>query len=475
MGAGRSVIRFALATMLSLALFAPARGAETEAVGPVQFLMMSDLHFDPMADPKLVDRLSSGEPEEWPAIFESSSDRSLGRYGADSNWRLLHSALRQMKRTLPNPAFVVLPGDFLAHNFRRLFDVAAATDHSDAAYRLFVRRTRQFLALELAKTFPDTPILPALGNDDSVCGDYQLQPGGPFLSDTLPILRALVGSLASPGFDRNWTNSGNYSVAVHGLRIIFPNTVFFSARYRNTCGSADDADPGSATLAWLETELAAATHAHERVWLVYHIPPGVDGFATLRRGSCPDAVVPMWQQTHATPFAALMRRYSNAVVASFAGHTHVDDFRLLGDDSGYYGFVLITPGLSPIYGQNPAFRIVVSDAAGGLLDQTTYELANLREMGNGDGAPPAWRAEYTFTQAWQLPRIDLTSLTQLYAMVADVPESSARWHTFYPVSSPVYWSPSLGEAGPQAVLAYHCATGNVLLQNYRQCYCDVGK
>jgi hypothetical protein len=96
-------------------------------------------------------------------------------------------------------------------------------------------------------------------------------------------------------------------------------------------------------------------------------------------------------------------------------------------------------------------------------------------MSDGGGASPTWRAEYTFTQAWRLPRIDLASLTQLYAMVADVPENSARWHTSYPVSSPVYWSPSLGEAGPQAALAYHCATGNILLQKYGQCYCGGGK
>jgi hypothetical protein len=261
---------------------------------------------------------------------------------------------------------------------------------------------------------------------------------------------------------------------VRGLRIIFPNSIFFSARYRNTCGSPDAADPGTATLAWLETEFVAASQAHERVWLVYHIPPGIDGFTTLRTGSCPDAIVPIWRQTYAAPFAALMRRYSDAIVASFAGHTHVDDFRLLDDDGGYYGFVLITPPLSPIYGQNPAFRTVVSDGAGGLLDQTTYELANLQGAEDGR-APPAWRAEYTFTQEWQLPRIDLASLTHLYAMVADLPEDRTRWRMFYPVSSPVYWSASWGEASSQAILAFHCATGHVLLQSFRQCYCGDAK
>jgi sphingomyelin phosphodiesterase acid-like 3 len=431
--------------------------------------MISDLHFDPMADPKLVDRLAVADPEEWHAVFESAADTGLARYGKDTNWPLLRSALGQMKEALPEPAFLLVPGDFLAHNFRRGFDASAA-DHSDAAYRLFVRKTMQFLALQLEQTFPDTPILPTLGNNDGLCGDYQLQPGGPFLADTLPVLRALVRALGEPGFDRNWTSYGNYSVAVQGWRIIFPNTVFFSAHFRNACGSAGGPDPGLATLAWLEGELAGAKQAQQHVWLVYHIPPGVDGFATLRQGSCPSMILPMWNQAYAEPFNALMRGYADTIVASFAGHTHMDDFRLLSDQNGYYTFVLITPALSPIFGQNPAFRTVVYDSSGGLVDQTTYDLVNLREAAGG-GAPPAWQAEYTFTQAWHLPQIDLASLTRLYAMTEDVPEDRDRWHSLYPVSSPVYWAMS-GEQQAQAVSAYRCATGQISPVEFAKCYCS---
>jgi hypothetical protein len=68
-------ITVALAAVLVISLSAPVWGSETEAVAPTRFLMMSDIHFDPM-DPKLVDRLSSTEPEEWRAIFESSDNKS---------------------------------------------------------------------------------------------------------------------------------------------------------------------------------------------------------------------------------------------------------------------------------------------------------------------------------------------------------------------------------------------------------------
>lgn len=465
-------IGFGLAVVFVAALCATAR-AEPPVVR--QILMMSDLHFDPMADPRLVDRLAATEPEQWSAVLESSDDTNLGGYGWDTNWMLLRSALRQMRETMPDPAFVLIPGDFLAHGFRREFD-AAASDHSNAAYRMFVRKTMQFVAEQLRGTFPARPILPALGNNDELCGDYQLQPGGPFLADTLPIVHELVGDDGRPDFDQNWTTYGNYSVKMAGVRVLVANTNFFSVHYRNACGSASDADPGRATLAWLDGALAAAKQAQEQVWLVYHIPPGIDGYATLRQGACADNVIPMWDEAYAEPFLALLRRYADTVVATFAGHTHMDDFRLIGDADGRYAFTLITPAVSPIFGQNPAFRTVAYDSTGSILDQTTYDLANLPQATAAGSAAPAWQAEYTFTQQWRLPRVDLPSLDRLYSLTGEEPERE-RWHTIFPVSSPAYWPQfsSAGESGAQAIRAFRCASGNVRFPDYRQCYCGAAK
>jgi hypothetical protein len=366
----------------------------------------------------------------------------------------------------------LIPGDFLAHNFQREFD-AAASDHSAAAYRAFVRKTIQFLGQQLKQAFPGTPILPALGNNDEECGDYQLQPGGPFLADTLRVVHALVGD-SGAGLDQTWTSYGNYSAKVDGIRILSANTNFFSIHYRNACGSVNDADPGRATFVWLEGALASAKNAQEHVWLIYHIPPGIDGYATLRRGACPGTMIPMWDQVYGDAYDALLRRYADTVVASFAGHTHMDDFRLIGDANARYAFTLITPALSPIFGQNPAFRTVVYDPAGAILDQTTYDLTNLPSATAAGATSPEWRAEYTFTQQWQLPRVDLPSLDRLYSLTQKVPEERLRWHTLFPVSSPVYWAPFSGgtEQLAQAIRAFDCATGNIPPSDYRQCYCS---
>jgi sphingomyelin phosphodiesterase acid-like 3 len=465
----------ALAIALAIGLCGTASGQQAppaEAAG--QVLVMSDLHFDPMADPSLVDQLAAAEPEQWSAVLDSSSDRSLGRYGRDSNWMLLRFALQHMAKTLPKPALVLIPGDFLAHRFREEFD-AAAKDHSDAAYRIFVRKTMQFLGEQLEQNFPATPILPALGNNDEECGDYQLQPNGPFLADTLPILRRLVGSAGAPGFDRDWQSYGNYSARVSSIRILSTNTNFLSVHYRNLCGSPADGDPGNATLAWLEAELAAAKEAREPVWLVYHIPPGIDGYATLRQGACPGTMIPMWDQAYPAVFLTLLKRYADTIAASFAGHTHMDDFRLIGDAEGRYGFALITPAVSPIFGQNPAFRTVVYGPQGGILDQTTYDLTNLPQATAAvGGVPPEWRAEYTFTRQWGLPRVDLASLDHLYTQITDVPAQREQWQIIFPVSSPVYWVPFSGGSGQlaQAVRAFRCASGNLGPSDYGQCYCS---
>jgi hypothetical protein len=57
-------------------------------------------------------------------------------------------------------------------------------------------------------------------------------PGGPFLADTLAILRAYLGGAAGPGFDQDWQSYGNYGVKVAGIRVLSTNTNFFSIHRR---------------------------------------------------------------------------------------------------------------------------------------------------------------------------------------------------------------------------------------------------
>ena len=67
------------------------------------WLVVSDIHLNPY------DAL---QRPSWP--------------GGDSNIALFESSLAAMKRAVPEPAVVLLPGDFLAHHFARLVNEHAA-------------------------------------------------------------------------------------------------------------------------------------------------------------------------------------------------------------------------------------------------------------------------------------------------------------------------------------------------------------
>lgn len=427
-------------------------------------LILSDLHFDPTANKVLVDRLTLAEPQQWAAILADDNSR-MSTYGNDTNWKLLSSALAAA-REQPKPDIVLILGDFLVHQFRARFN-AAATDHGDFAFRSFAVKTMRFLARQLEAAFPETPILPTLGNNDSDCGDYALRPGGDFLSDTFDIASGLIGPESGAPLRQTWQALGNYAVPNPALRnhlIVALNTNFFSPNYKNACGDASQGNPARATLAWLRRVLSEAEAAYQKVWLIYHIPPGIDAFATARHGACPVAPVGLFGEPYAREFHALMARYRATVVASFAGHIHTDGFRLLADNGKAFGFVLVSPAVSPIYGQNPAFRRLRLDDDGTIADQSVYYLANLPDAASG--ATAEWRLETSFDAAWSLPRFDLASLEELYRQIGASSAARGRWLDLYAVQGPARAAiNSTNDA------IYRCTAGNDRPDDFAHCTC----
>ena len=45
--------------------------------------------------------------------------------------------------------------------------------------------------------------------------------------------------------------------------------------------------------------------------------------------------------------------HRHTIIGSFAGHTHQDEFRIAAGN-----FIHVTPSLTPVFGNNPAFEIV---------------------------------------------------------------------------------------------------------------------
>src|SRR5208283_1283119 len=346
--------------LLTVLIATVASAPSARAVAKDKLLLASDIHFNPMADAALVSSLEAADSTQWASILQRTSPGSFSPYGQDTNWWLLQSALDQMRKTLPHPAFVMVTGDLLAHEFPKTF-LNAAHDTDPEHYWTFVLKTVEFLTLEFHKRFPGAKILVTPGNNDEDCGDYSIQAGGTFLSDTAEMARDLAG--ANGSFVGDWKALGSYNMphpTIPGVRILSLNSIFFSNNYHATnfskgCAVVVSTAAGD-LLQWLQSNLVAAQQANQKVWLMFHIPPGIDGYATVHKfaaqpqatgpsvdKSCADAIVPMWVPTWTAQFDALLETYQRTVLAGFAGHTHTDDFRLVNAAGVNQAFVLIDP------------------------------------------------------------------------------------------------------------------------------------
>ena len=111
-----------LAAIVVVLLFPAARAQSAEKPSPDQFLIASGIHFNPMADPSLIADLMAAAPAQWEAILQRSKLTAFSQYGHDTNWWLLQSSLNEMRATLPRPAFIMITGDILAHQFFQVID-----------------------------------------------------------------------------------------------------------------------------------------------------------------------------------------------------------------------------------------------------------------------------------------------------------------------------------------------------------------
>src|SRR5262249_41065842 len=132
-------------------------------------------------------------------------------------------------------------------------------------------------------------------------------------------------------------------------------------------------------------ELEAARAARDKVWLLMHIPPGLDSFATAASVRQNGPPVPLWQPELTSRFLQLVRTYQGTIQASFASHMHRDDFRVIRLDGKPAFFSKIASSISPIYGNNPGFYVVQYERETGLVqDYQMYYLTNLGGAGPTD-------------------------------------------------------------------------------------------
>jgi sphingomyelin phosphodiesterase acid-like 3 len=428
-------------------------------------LSLTDFHFDPFYDPKLFQELVQSPPSEWSRIFSGSQVPGYGAYGKDSNYNLFVSALKHAALAAPKAEFILLAGDWLAHGFSDSYYQYAGNHDPQGLYD-FMDKTITFLTQRIREQFPDVPIYPALGNADSYCGDYQLQPKGEFLRRTAETWKGLLqNGNDEQAFIQTFPSGGYYTASAPGTskhRVVVLNTVFFSTDYRNQCGDPKD-DPGGDQLRWLALQLKDAAVKGDKVWLLYHIPYGIDAYDTIiaTNGKRVEKGIPLWQAGYQEAFLKLLNQYRSTILFTLAGHSHMDEFRLAldGETGRSSSFLLVTPAISPVFLNNPGLQVLFYDRkAFSLLDYTTHRL-DLAAEPSAD-----WKEEYGFSRAYSLFPFTSTTLETLSRSLLEEAQRRATYMRYYNVGNTA--SPQITD---QTWPVYWCAIGHQTATDFQTC------
>ena len=443
-------------------------GADSYAQGTPRgtsaVVMLSDLHFDPLRDPGKAERLVAAPVAGWAAILGepdsagqaeafAAVQKACYARGMDSDWVLMRSSLMAARKQAPAARFVTVSGDLVVHGFDCRYQAVMKKDNG---YAEFVEKTATFVILQVEAAFAGVPVYFALGNNDSSCGDYRLDVGDRFLKATsAAVMHGLRGAGAGEvaRAREQYERDGSYAVTLAGLkgmRLVVIDDIYLSRKYAACSGKAEVVG-GAGVLAWFSGELDAARAQNQHVWVMGHVPPGVDVYGTLskQRDVCGGKEPEMFLGSDA--LADLLERQGETVRLAVFGHTHMDEFRV------FKGVPLkLVASVSPVDGNTPSFTVGQVSGVGELLDYSVYTRA-------GEG----WTREYGFAETYGDGGF---SGRKLDAVVGGFRADSAGTNVLSVDYQRDFFGGDggpLGAAWPQ----YGCALEHAGAEGFRECLC----
>ncbi len=380
----RAIATFVFAVLLSVSTSQGVATAASPRAGQT-WLVVSDIHLDP---------------------YLRGPNKAL--FGSDTNRALFRSALAAMKRAVPDPALVLLPGDFFAHSFgRRVSRNSRARSVAEEGLR-----TVRLIAAAFGKAFPRARFAIVLGNNDTPCGDYRTAFDTAYMAAVARAWAPLVDRGGdAPDFETSFARDGHYamSLPLRGVRLVAIDDVPLSVFYAGNCG-AYRTNGAESELRWLQTTLSATPPGVRNI-VMMHVPPGYDVTTTERtRG------LVTWPFLEASVNARLISVLSapaNRVAYAVAGHAHRFDFRIDGDVP-----ILVFGSLSPIYHNNPTFYTLDVREDGAVRDIGVYAF---------DEWTQTWQPPRSFDAKWGTATIDAASLSSVHARLEEQPKMRRAW------------------------------------------------
>lgn len=475
----------ALICLLPVLQATPAAALQAHAGETARVLMVSDIHFDPFWDPGRIAQLEAAPANRWASILAAapSPDRA-GRFaalqqachtkGQDTDYTLLASSLGAMRANAAGAKFVTVSGDLLAHDFSCKYE--NALPHAKAGeYSAFAAKTVEFVLDQLRTTFPGVPVFAALGNNDSGCGDYSLDAGGAFLQAIAPVLSADVPAGERGQARHDIARGGYYGVALPPpfarTRLLILDDLFMSDRYAS-CGGRPNPAPAAEQIAWLHRRLEQARRDHQRVWVMAHIPPGINPYSTIRKMTnvCAGEAPVMFLASAKLP--ETIAEFGDVVRLAIFAHTHMDELRLLRAEKGgaHANAVALKmiPSISPVDGNNPSFVV-----ASVYPDSAVLRDYRVIAGSNKTGVGTKWSEEYSFDRTYGVTEFSTASVKRLIKDFHSDRAASAQ-------TSHAYLEHYFVGADESALLKpfwpeYTCTLDNDTEAGFKACECGDGK
>jgi len=413
------------------AVFCMVAGAQTArkvSSAPVEALLLSDAHFDLFRDPSKAARLVAAPVEQWDEILREADapdqqeawtklQAACHEVAIDAPYALLRSSEAAMIAKAPQARFAMLSGDVLVHNLPCRFKTLFPTK-SDDDYKALAVKLEQFVIYSLRQSLGNIPLYVALGNNDTACkDDYSMDPDNAFLVGIRDgVLGWLPEGVEKKAAMASYSHLGDYAVTMAKpmvrTRLIVLNDLFQSWRYKS-CNGAPTAAAVDGQISWLEKELAGAKRRGERVWVMGHIPAGLDSYSTLRQNKrvCEGEAPVMFLSSER--LAEVMGKYADVIRLGVFGHSHMDEMRLFGgveDHVGAVGKVPIkmVPAISPLASLVSEFVVAKVDTTKAqMVDYAVYAGSNITGVNTG------WAKVYSFDATYHQTEFSAASLDPL--------------------------------------------------------------
>jgi sphingomyelin phosphodiesterase acid-like 3 len=448
---------------------------------------ISDIHFNPFDDPTLYPELAAAPASQWKSIFQSAqslSNKAPSAWGSDTNYPALVLALAGVKQNLGSSPVILFSGDMLGHDltqcFYELYTASTlpsqlnpatcplnptTTAPEKAAMQSFLDKTVAFVSMQIRAASGNVPVIFVPGNIDT----YSLYGTGPdttFLSDNANTFytQLLNGSTDQASFQSTFTTLGSYSAQPLGsnlLVIALDSNPFAQSPYLPPLAPYTE-------LTWLDSQLAAAQSAGQKVWLVMHVPPGANTTGTAKKVGAfnsstqitDDEAAMMWQPQYQIQFMQILSKYPGLIAMGITGHTHMDEFRVLPTGDVMFGI----PGISPVFGNNPAFKIFT-------ISRDTQMPMNYQSISYNlavSPAPAQFSSLYTFSTAYDATANTTleSSFQQLYPQLTPTAPGTATFLNYY-VSSSATFPWNMANTGNWPL--YSCGFSQMDEQDYVDC------